>query len=122
MVETRRGVVGRHEANLNSLPLRDRIKSADARLALSVLALAWAMWLTFMVRYPTQWAAKVDAIHSHLARYGMSSERMKRAEKGMVLKAIVGATVVLMLTSLVVTLRHPHALAAFYHAHYAGSH
>jgi len=66
-------------------------------LALSVLALAWAMWLTFMVRYPTQWAEKVDAIHSHLARYGLSSEWMKRAEKGMVLKALVGAIVVITL-------------------------
>jgi hypothetical protein len=91
-------------------------------IVLSVVAVAWALWLTFMVRYPTQWAEKVDAIHSRLARYGLSVEWMKQLEKGIFLKALVGATVVIVLASLVETLRHPDALSAFFHAYHAESH
>ena len=90
-------------------------------LVLLFLAVSWSMWLTYMLRYPGQWAGKVDAIHSYLARYGLSSDSMKRAEKGLLLKAIVGATVVVMLSCLAVTLLHPDALSAFFHAQYADS-
>jgi hypothetical protein len=87
-----------------------------------VTAVAWALWLTFMVRYPKRWAEQVDAIHSRLARYGLSFERMKELEKGIFLKALVGATVVVVLASLVETLRHPDALAVFFHAYFAEPH
>jgi hypothetical protein len=55
-------------------------------LGLSILALAWGLWLTYMLRYPVRWAQTVDAIHIHLARYRLSSERIKRAEKGLTLR------------------------------------
>jgi hypothetical protein len=75
-----------------------------------------------MVRYPKRWAEQVDAIHRRLARHGLSFEWMKQLEKGIFLKTLVGATVVVVLASLVETLRHPDALSAFFHAYYAQSH
>jgi hypothetical protein len=86
-------------------------------VSLSLLALAWGLWLMFLIRYPMRWAEIIDAIHFRLARYGLSSEWMKRAEKGVTLKTLVGVTVILMLCSLAVTLRHPDALGNFLRAH-----
>jgi len=86
-------------------------------VALCLLAFTWALWLMYMIRYPKQWAERIDGIHSWLSRHGLSFEWMKRAEKGYTLKAVVGLTVILTLCSLVVTLRHPDALSNFLRAH-----
>jgi len=83
---------------------------------LAVLAVGWGVWLTYMIRYPDQWAQKVDAIHARLAPICLSFDWMKRFEKGVTVKVIVGATVVLMLTALVVASRHPDALSNFLRA------
>jgi hypothetical protein len=82
--------------------------------------LGWGLWLAYMVRYPQQWAGTIDALHVRLARHGLSLEWMKRAEKGPLLKAIVGVTTVLILTCLAVTLRHPDALSSFLLATHIG--
>jgi hypothetical protein len=80
---------------------------------LTLSALAWGFWLMLMIRYPRQWAGAIDALHLRLARYGLASEWMKRFEKGLLLKTIVGLTTILILTCLAVTLRHPDALSNF---------
>ncbi len=68
------------------------------------------------MKYPSRWAERVDAIHSHLARYGLSVEWMKKLEKGIFLKALVATTIVIVLACAVENLRHPDALSAFFHA------
>jgi len=84
---------------------------------LAVLALGWGLWLMFMLRYPSRWAQTIDSIHVRLARYGLSFEWMKRAEKGITLKTVVGSTVILMLACLAIVLLHPDALSNFLRAH-----
>jgi hypothetical protein len=87
-------------------------------LGLALLALAWGLWLTFMIRYPLRWAETVDAIHAQIARCGVSADWMKQAEKGLALKSVVAVTVILVLTCLAILVLHPDALSNFVREHY----
>jgi hypothetical protein len=71
--------MGRNNASADRA--EDRFVGSPVALTLSFLALVWALWFTQMIRYPTRWAKTIDAIHLHLARYGLSSERMKRLKR-----------------------------------------
>ena len=80
------------------------------------MAIVWGLWFAFLIRYPSKWAATIDAIHLRLARYGLSVEQMKGAEKGLTLRLIVGTTVIVILLCLAITLLHPDALSIFLQA------
>lgn len=87
-------------------------------VGLAILSVCWELWLTYMVRYPREWGNQVDRIHSRLKPYGLSFAWMAAAEKGFVLKLIVGATTVVMLLCVLLVLRHPLALSTFLHDHH----
>ncbi len=84
-------------------------------ISLAVFAVTWALWLTYMVRYPEQWRGHLDRLHVRLQGYGLSYPWMKRAEQGIGLKLIVAATTVLSLMCLVMVMRYPQALSTFLH-------
>ncbi len=88
---------------------------------LAIFSVIGALWLTYMMRYPREWSNQVDRIHSRLKPYGLSFEWMAWAEKSLVLKLLVGATILTTLMSLVIALRHPLALSAFLLAHHFAS-
>ena len=77
---------------------------------LAIFAVTWALWLTFQIRYPSRWQARIDRQHEFLRQYGLSSRWMQKHEKGMTLKVLVGFTTVITLMCLVILLRYPHAL------------
>jgi hypothetical protein len=83
--------------------------------AIAIFAIAWALWFTFMCRYPGPWSRFIDRIHVRLADCGLSFEWMRRAEKGATLKVLVAVTTVASLACLAILLKHPTALEAYLH-------
>ena len=84
----------------------------------SIFSLGWALWLTYMLRYPARWSAIVDRYHKKLQAYGLSAHWMQSAEKGVALKLLVATTVLISLTCVAVLLKHPTALNDFIHEHF----
>jgi hypothetical protein len=84
-------------------------------IGLTIFAVASALWLTYMIRYPRQWSAWIDRRHAELEAYRLSFVWMQRAEKGITLKIVVAALTVLTLMCVATLLRHPTALSDFIH-------
>lgn len=87
-------------------------------IGLALVAVVWASWFAFMIRYPQHWSSAIDAIHARLSPWGLSASWMQRAEKGHVLKFIVGATAFVTLVCLAILIRHPDALSNFIRSHH----
>jgi hypothetical protein len=79
-------------------------------LILAFFALSWALWFTYLLRYPARWRARIDRLHEFLRRYGLSSEWMQQREKSGALTILVGLTTFITLMCLAVLMTHPHAL------------
>ncbi len=71
------------------------------------MTVASLLWLCFMLWRPAKWAAFVDWEYDLWVRCKVISpslaEKGKRLEKGLVLKWLVGATVLVGMVSLVIT-------------------
>jgi hypothetical protein len=80
---------------------------------LVIAAVACGLWLTYMVRYPKKWEARIDGLHHNLRSYGLSSDWMREMEKGIALKVLVITLTVLIHWCIAVLLRHPTALTDF---------
>ena len=81
--------------------------------AVAIFSLAWGLWFAFMFRYPGPWARFIDRLHTRLGAHGLSSDWMRRAEKGVALKVLVAMTTIISLACLVILLKHPTALESF---------
>jgi hypothetical protein len=66
-------------------------------IAFSVL---WSAWLALMVFCPAKWSAFVDWEHALLGRIGLHSERVKNLEKGLFIKLVIAATILLAVASI----------------------
>jgi hypothetical protein len=66
---------------------------------LLVFLFVWVFWLIFTLLFPDQWAWLVDQEQKFLLKHGLVSEsfsrHLDRMEKGIVLKVVLGATVLL---------------------------
>lgn len=82
-------------------------------ISIAIFSVTWALWLTYLIRYPAQWRDHLDRLHVRLKGYGLSISWMKRAEQGNTLKVLVAATTFISLACLAVVLRHPNALDTF---------
>jgi hypothetical protein len=80
---------------------------------LALTAVSFALWFTYMVRYPKKWEACVDALHQGLRPHGLSFHWMQRMEKGILLKILVAVATVLILSCVAVLFRHPTAWSDF---------
>jgi uncharacterized membrane protein YadS len=84
-------------------------------VVLGAFAILWGFWFTYMVRYPHKWSSRVDRHRQLLLSYGINLPLMHRMEKGWLLKALVGLTVVITLLAVAILMRHPTALRDFWH-------
>jgi tellurite resistance protein TehA-like permease len=84
-------------------------------ISIAIFSVIWALWLTYLIRYPTEWRDHLDRLHVRLKGYGLSIPWMKRAEQGITLKVLIAATTVISLACLAIVLRHPDALDTFLH-------
>jgi hypothetical protein len=80
---------------------------------LAVAAVSAALLLTYMVRYPKRWGARIDDFHQSIRPYGLSFAWMQKMEKGITLKILVLGTTMLILCCIAVLLRHPAAMTDF---------
>lgn len=66
---------------------------------LLVFLFVWLFWLVFTLLFPDKWAWLVDQEQKFLLKHGLVSEsfsrHLERMEKGMVLKLVLGATILL---------------------------
>ena len=66
---------------------------------LLVFLFVWVFWLVFTLLFPDRWAWLVDREQKLLLKHGLVSEsfsrHLERMEKGIVLKMVLGATVLL---------------------------
>lgn len=81
---------------------------------LVTFATAGALWLTYMVRYPDRWSARVDRHRQLLLAMGVNLPLMHRIEKGPVIRVLVALVVVITLACVAILLRHPTALQDFW--------
>ena len=70
-----------------------------ASFFLLVFLFVWVFWLVFTLLFPDRWAWLVDREQKFLLKHGLVSEsfsrHLERMEKGIVLKMVLGATVLL---------------------------
>jgi hypothetical protein len=83
---------------------------------LRVFTAAWAFWFTYMVRYPSQWAASVDRHRRLLLSFGIDLPWMHRIEKGSAMKVLVALITIITLMCVVILLNHPTAWQDFWRA------
>lgn len=66
-----------------------------------VFALLWAVWLTFVIFFPTQWAYIVEKENNFWVTKGLykakTAEKIARFEKGKGLKILIATGIVLFL-------------------------
>ena len=84
---------------------------------IAIFTVVWALWLTYLIRYPARWRGQLDRLHHWLGNFGLSIPWMKRAEQGFALKAIVAATALISLLCLAIVIRHPQALETYLQQH-----
>lgn len=79
-------------------------------LALTAFLLVWLLWLAFTLIFPRQWSQFVDLEHEFLVNRGLCSkalsDHLKRMEKGIVLKTLLLATIILGLMAFVLVIVH----------------
>jgi hypothetical protein len=68
---------------------------------LFVLAIVWALWLCFLIRYLLRWEHITNALH---VRLGLSAPWLRKAETELTIKIIVGVTTMLTLIGLAILL------------------
>jgi hypothetical protein len=71
----------------------------------------WLLWLAYICIFPGQWAWFIDQEQKFLVKHGIVSEsvsnQLKRMEKGIVVKAILSATIIFGMMSIsIIVLRY----------------
>jgi len=78
---------------------------------LTIAAVASGLWLTYMIRHPKKWEARIDGFHQGLRPYRLSFDWMRKMEKGIALKMLAVTLSILILSCIARDPEHLRNLA-----------